>query len=89
MKQIKYLNAVLTVIAACLVLITLALTGLIPSANATPKTNASTKFVQVPINEDGSINVRFSPKSTIDVNIESVDATAFYQAEPIEVKIKE
>jgi hypothetical protein len=34
MKQLSYLNGVLTVIATCLVLITLAVTGVIPKANA-------------------------------------------------------
>lgn len=42
MKQMKYLNAVLTVIAACLVMITLAITGLIPTASAKePRANNS------------------------------------------------
>lgn len=34
MKQLKYLNAVLTVIATCLVLITMAVLGVIPTASA-------------------------------------------------------
>jgi len=34
MKQLKYLNAVLTVIATCLVLITMAVLGVTPTASA-------------------------------------------------------
>jgi hypothetical protein len=34
MKRLTYLNAVLTVIAICLVMITLAVTGFLPSASA-------------------------------------------------------
>ena len=86
MKQIKYLNSILTIIAVCLILITLAVTGLIPSAKAGTATG---KYVQVPVNPDGSINVKFSTKDVLDVNIESCDRSAFYYAEPIEVKIHE
>jgi hypothetical protein len=86
MKQIKYLNGVLTIIAVCLILITLAVTGLLPSANAGTATG---KYLQVPVNPDGSINVKFSPNDVLDVNIESCDRLAFHYAEPIEVKIHE
>jgi hypothetical protein len=34
MKHLKYLNAVLTVIATCLVLLTMAVLGVIPTASA-------------------------------------------------------
>ena len=89
MKQIKYLNGVLTVIAICLVLITFSLTGLIPSAKAGSQNSSLNKFVQVPVNPDGSINVKLNPKDVLDVNIESCSTSAFMYAEPIEVKIKE
>ncbi len=55
MKQIKFLNVVLSVIATCLILITLAVTGMIPSANAN---NSTPRYISVPINSDGSINVK-------------------------------
>ena len=69
MKYIKYLNAVLTVIAACLVLITLAITGIIPATSA-KETNP--RFMSIPVNDDGSINVRFVQGDVMDVNIEEV-----------------
>lgn len=69
----KYLNTVLTVIAACLVLITFAVTGLIPTANA-KETNPSR--VSVPVNPDGSINVKFVKGDVMDVNIDEVGGTS-------------
>ena len=69
MKLIKYLNAVLTVIAFCLVVICFAITGLIPTASANEPTK---KFAAVPVNADGTITVRFSPAETMNVNIEKV-----------------
>jgi len=62
----KYLNGVLTVIAICLVLITFAITGVIPSANAKEPNYHS---VNVPINTDGSITVKLAKGETMDVNI--------------------
>ena len=71
----KYLHAVLTVIAVCLVLITLAVTGVIPAANAR---EASPRFVSVPLNSDGSINVRIVKGQTMDVNIEEVNGSSIW-----------
>lgn len=62
----NYLSGVLTVIAVCLVLITFAVTGIIPSANA-KETNPRT--VTVPVNPDGSITVKMAKGETIDVNV--------------------
>jgi len=84
MKSLKYLNGILTVIAVCLVILTLAATGLLPSAYAN---TANKKTVQIPVNPDGSLNVKFVKGETIDVNIESCASNAFTRAEPIEVKI--
>lgn len=76
----KYLNGVLTIIASCLVLITLAITGLIPSANAKDIKPAT---ITMPINADGSINVRLTNLNTIDVNIEEVDGHSLDDAVPV------
>jgi len=65
MKNLKYLNGVLTVIAACLVLLTLSAVGLIPKANA----SNSTRYATVPVNPDGSITVKIDPASSENVNI--------------------
>lgn len=87
MKQIKYLNVVLTIIACCLVVISLAVTGFIPTAKAEPRRNYTNQIAPIAVNADGSINVKFSPKDVMDVNIESCSGRAFSRAEPIEVKI--
>lgn len=71
----KYLHAVLTVIAVCLVLITLAVTGVLPAANAR---EANPRFISVPVNSDGSINVRFVKGQTMDVNIEEVNGSSVW-----------
>lgn len=73
----KYLNAVLTVIAVCLVLITCAVTGIIPAAHA-KETNQ--RFVAVPVNPDGSINVKFVEGQTMDVNIEKIDGSSLFES---------
>jgi len=54
MKHLRYLNVVLTVIAINLVLITLAVTGLFSTASA--KENGP-RYIAVPVNADGTINV--------------------------------
>ena len=72
MKSIKYLNGVLTVIAICLVLITLGVSGLLPKSYASDKPPVNEKkYISVPSNADGSINVKII-NSTMDVNIEEV-----------------
>jgi hypothetical protein len=65
MNNLKYLNGVLTVIAVCLVLLTLSVIGVIPKAVA----STANKFASVPLNADGSINVRIDPQTVMDVNI--------------------
>jgi len=71
----KYLHAVLTVIAVCLVLITLAVTGLLPAANAR---ESNPRFISVPVNADGSINVRFVKGQTMDVNVEEINGSSVW-----------
>lgn len=73
----KYLNAVLTVMAVCLVLITCAVTGIIPAAHA-KETNQ--RFVSVPVNPDGSINVKFVEGQTMDVNIDEINGSSLFES---------
>lgn len=65
MNNLKYLNGVLTIIAVCLVLLTLSVIGVIPKATA----STANKYATVPLNADGSINVRIDPQTVMDVNI--------------------
>lgn len=86
MKQIKYLNAVLTVIAFCLVLLTCAMLGIIPKVNAgTPPMIQEKKFVSVPLNPDGSLNVKLI-NDVLDVNIDKVGGYSTYGRVPVQIK---
>jgi hypothetical protein len=72
MRSQKYLNGVLTVIAVCLVLLTLSVLGVIPKASA----SSPAKFATVPVNADGSINVRMDTSRIIPVNIVRLNSTS-------------
>jgi len=79
----KYLNGILTVIAACLVLITFAVTGIIPSAKAG---EPPTRTVTLPLNPDGSVNVKWAPGTIQDVNIKEINGSSYGK---LDVNIKE
>lgn len=68
MKNLKYLNGVLTVIAVCLVLLTLSAVGVIPKANA----SIASRYATVPLNPDGSINVKIESQGVQPVDIISI-----------------
>jgi hypothetical protein len=82
----KYLHAVLTVIAVCLVLITFAVTGILPKANAR---EMNPRSVSVPVNADGSITVKFVKGETMDVNIEEVNGKSINWGAALPVKVKQ
>ncbi len=72
MKTDLYTKIVLTAIAVFLGVIALKNETIFTTAHASTNTNnINTRLATVPINEDGSINVRVS--DVIDVNIEEVD----------------
>ena len=84
MSQIKidnYTKGTLTVIALCLTFLTLNQIDIIRTAYASEIDNnitpLNTNYGLVPINEDGSITVKLSPSSVMDVNIEEVSPFAF------------
>lgn len=64
MSNSKYLNGVLTVIAVCLVILTLSVIGVFPKANAA---SSKSHFVTVPVNADGSINVQVTTPTKVDI----------------------
>lgn len=82
MKKNKYLSAVLTVIALNLSLQTLDRMSLFSTvqasetkhteANALPELDPSTVWAKLPLNEDGSLNVRVISADEIDVNITEI-----------------
>ncbi|MDB5087697.1 MAG: hypothetical protein JWR09_1691 [Mucilaginibacter sp.] len=82
MKTDLYTKIVLTVIAV-------ALSANLIKGFITPAKADNRKFVSVPVNADGSINVNIKKSSeTMEVKIVDVDSRAFYYAQPLEVKIK-
>lgn len=93
MKTDFYTKTVLTIIALCLSILTLKNVDIIPKAYASEPTknlnvSPSKNYGLVPLNVDGSIDVNIKSAQTMDVKIVSCSNTAFYYAEPIEVKIK-
>jgi hypothetical protein len=76
-----YTKFILTIIAVSLVIIVFQNTGIINEAKA-GKTNFNT-FASVPINADGSINVKLT--NDMDVNLKSI-GSSIYGALPINLK---
>lgn len=76
MKIDTYTKFVLTVIAFCLVVLTLNTVDIFPKAYANEAVNYGGNYGLVPMNEDGSINVRLQSVDEavdkIDVNIASI-----------------
>lgn len=83
MKTDFYTKAVLTVIAVALVALVIQNTKLVHEAKA-DKTNFN-KFAHIPINDDGSINVRL-PLDQMDVNVKSIGGSSVYGAIPVNMK---
>jgi hypothetical protein len=82
MKTDLYTKIVLTVIAV-------ALSANLIKGFITPAKADSRKFVSVPVNADGSINVNIKKSSEImEVKLVDVDSRAFFYSEPIPVKVK-
>lgn len=80
MKTDLYTKIVLTIIAVVL-------TANLFKATITPAIADSKKYVTLPVNPDGSINVNINKvNSSMDVKITDVDRSAFYYITPIPVK---
>jgi hypothetical protein len=82
MKTDTYTKVILSVIAVMLVILVLQNTTLIKDAKA--DTHDFNKFATVPINGDGSINVKVT--NDMDVNIHSVGGSSVYGSIPINLK---
>jgi biopolymer transport protein ExbD len=86
MRNLTYLNVVLTIIALNLSLLTLSMLDLVPQAKA-DKQVAAQQQLRAPVNEDGSIDVRLQPSDELDVTIEDVESNAFsYTDIPVEIQ---
>jgi len=92
MKTDLYTKTILTVIAICLSIIVLKEVSFIPNANASTvdnKTILNKNYGFVPLNSDGSINVRLSSDEVIDVRLRGIDEASSLRWEAIKVKIEE
>lgn len=75
MKTDKYTKVVLTVIAICLINLSLGGISLFPEAQASPVNTPDLTYGLVPLNEDGSITVRLNALDEIDVNIKNISTS--------------
>ena len=84
MKTDRYLRVVLTVIAVCLVMLTLQNMNLIPKAQAEGPLPPISNYALVPLSEDGTVQVKIkSINDVLDVNIQKVGGNNCYQGVPI------
>ena len=82
MKTDLYTKTVLTIIAIALVSLVFKNSSIVNEAKAGQ--NNFNKFISVPVNADGSINVKMV--SDMDVNIHSIGGSSVYGALPINLK---
>lgn len=90
MKTDTYTKIVLTVIAICLSIIVLKEVNIFPVAYANaPETKfePSKNYGLVPLNEDGSINVRLNYGDVVDVRLRGIDEAPNLRWEAINVKV--
>lgn len=89
MKTGIYTKVILTIIAINLTILSLKTLDIIPKANAK---DAATKNVNgrnyglVPINSDGSINIKLIQDRVIDVRLRGIDEASDLRWEAIKVK---
>ena len=81
MKTDLYTKTILTLIAGALIVIAFQRTEIIPTANASKTTPG---FLSVPVNPDGSINVKMIENMKVD--IAAVGGSSIYGALPINMK---
>ena len=81
MKTDLYTKIVLTIIAA-------ALTLNLVKGSITPAMADTKKYVTLPLNADGSVNVKVTKMDgPMDVNVKNVERNAFFYVSPIPVKV--
>jgi len=84
MKTDRYLKVVLTVIAVCLVLLTLQNMNVIPKAYAESPLPPIPNYALVPLSGDGTVEVKIkSIDDVLDVNIQKVGGNSCYQGVPV------
>ena len=92
MKTDNYTKGVLTLIAFFLMIIAMKGVDLLPTANASNKTDnipAFKNYGLIPVNDDGSINVKFNQNQVVDVRLRGIDEASNLRWEAIKVKVQE
>jgi len=83
MKTDRYLKVVLTIIAGCLVVLTLQNMNVIPRAQAEDSLPLIPNYALVPLSGDGTVEVKIkSIDEVLDVNIQKVGGNNCYQGVP-------
>jgi hypothetical protein len=70
----RYTRVMLTLIAACLCILTFQQVSIIPKLQASGP-DVTSNYALVPVNEDGSITVRLSAGEELDVNITDISTS--------------
>ena len=83
----KKTNILLGIIAINLTLLTLIQLEIWPTKANANEFNSNLNYGLVPLNEDGSINVKLSSSDVIDVNIDEVGGGYVSYGGPISVEI--
>jgi hypothetical protein len=81
MKTDLYTKILLTIIAVALS------ANVVKGFFITPAKADNRNFVSVPVNADGTINVKIKNSETLDVNIANVNYSAFGNIQAIHVKV--
>ncbi|MBR9861576.1 hypothetical protein GYB22_12700 [bacterium] len=90
MKIDKYTKVILTVIAVNLSILTLANLNIVPNAQAnSAEFDSSKKYGLVPINSDGSVNVKVVSSSRVDVILRGINEPEFGIWDNLPVVVKE
>ncbi len=87
MKTDLYLKTVLTVIALCLVVLTLQNLEIIPRAHAVHQPPTAPECITLPLNPDGTVDVNIKRiEDKLSVNIEQIGGYGCYNGIPVIVK---
>lgn len=90
MKTDTYTKFILTLIAICLLIIVMKEINFFSAAyanNTEKKQDFTNNYGLVPLNEDGSINVRLNYGDYIDVRLRGIDEAPNLRWEAIKVKV--
>lgn len=89
MRSDFYTKFVLTIIAICLTIIVIKDVEFIPKLHAEPQPVKALNgnYGLVPINADGSINVKLVNEEVIDVQIRGIDESPYLRWEAIKVEV--